>query len=58
MTRGGIADPETGRILRPKVIAEIKITSVEDSSADGAITSQKEKVVAKDSIVLKAANKQ
>ncbi|HYN24148.1 MAG TPA: CsgG/HfaB family protein [Pyrinomonadaceae bacterium] len=55
VTRGGITDPETGRILRPKVIAEIKITSVEDSSADGALTSQKEKVVAKDTIVLKAA---
>jgi curli biogenesis system outer membrane secretion channel CsgG len=58
VTRGGITDPETGRILRPKVIAEIKITSVEDSSADGALSSQKEKVVAKDTIVLKAANKQ
>lgn len=58
VTRGGIPDPETGRILRPKVIAEIKITTVEDNSADGAIISQKEKIVAKDSIVLKAANKQ
>jgi curli biogenesis system outer membrane secretion channel CsgG len=57
VTRGGITDPETGSILRPKVIAEIKITGVDDNSADGAITSQKEKVVAKDSVVLKAAKK-
>jgi curli biogenesis system outer membrane secretion channel CsgG len=57
VTRGGITDPETGRILRAKVIAEIRITSVDDSSADGAITSQKEKVATKDSVVAKAANK-
>ncbi len=53
VTRGGITDPETGRILRPKVIAEIKVTSIEEASADGEIVSQKEKVVVKDTIQIK-----
>ncbi len=53
VTRGGITDPETGRILRPKVIAEIRITNVEDGSADGEIVSQKDKIVAKDTIQIK-----
>jgi curli biogenesis system outer membrane secretion channel CsgG len=57
VTRGGVVDPETGRVLRAKVIAEIKITSVENDSADASFISKKEKVVVKDSIVLKAENK-
>jgi curli biogenesis system outer membrane secretion channel CsgG len=57
VTRGGVVDPETGRVLRAKVIAEIKITSVENDSADASFISRKEKVVVKDSIVLKAENK-
>jgi curli biogenesis system outer membrane secretion channel CsgG len=57
VTRGGVVDPETGKVLRAKVIAEIKITSVESDSADASFISRKEKVVVKDSIVLKAENK-
>jgi curli biogenesis system outer membrane secretion channel CsgG len=56
VTRGGVVDPETGRVLRAKVIAEIKITGVENDSADGSFVSRKDKVVVKDSVVLKAAN--
>lgn len=55
VTRGGITDPETGRILRAKVIAELRITNIEDGSADAEIVSQKEKVAAKDSVVSKSA---
>jgi curli biogenesis system outer membrane secretion channel CsgG len=55
VTRGGITDPETGRMLRPKVIGEIRITNVEDASADGEIVSQKEKLVTKDLVVSRAA---
>lgn len=53
VTRGGITDPETGRMLRPKVIGEIRITNVDDGSADGTLISQKEKIVTKDTIVSK-----
>lgn len=57
VTRGGVVDPETGRVLRAKVIAEIKITSVESDSADASFVLRKDKVVVKDSVVLKADNK-
>ncbi len=57
VTRGGVVDPETGRVLRAKVIAEIKITSVESDSADASLVLRKDKVVVKDSVVLKADNK-
>jgi curli biogenesis system outer membrane secretion channel CsgG len=57
VTRGGVTDPETGKVLRAKVIAEIKITNVDTDSADASFLSRKEKVVVKDSIVLKAENK-
>ena len=57
VTRGGVVDPETGKVLRAKVIAEIKITSVESDSADASFVLRKDKVVVKDSVVLKADNK-
>jgi curli biogenesis system outer membrane secretion channel CsgG len=57
VTRGGVVDPETGRVLRAKVIAEIKITGVDTDSADASFLTRKEKVVVKDTIVLKAENK-